>query len=258
MSLDFDAWLEGKTGLKASKMLHQDAIDQFTKAVQNIFFPEFGEEVEDISIFLEQVKENLSILLQDIERISGKRFQIEELACQFIEKLPKIEEILLTDLEALYIGDPAAYSKEEIILCYPGFYAIFIYRIAHALCQLDIPILPRILSERAHSKTGIDIHPKADIGNYFFIDHGTGIVIGETTQIGNRVKIYQGVTLGALSLRDGHKLAGLKRHPTILDDVTIYSEASIFGGTTIIGPNVTIQSNAFITQSVRKEDSKGV
>lgn len=258
MSLVFDAWLEGKTRYKASKMLHQDAIDQFISTIQNILFPEFYEAVEDISILLEQVKEKLTILLNDIERMSGKKLQIEVLVQQFIEQLPSIEEVLLTDLEALYVGDPAAYSKDEIILCYPGFYAIYIYRIAHALCQLEIPILPRILSERAHSKTGIDIHPKADIGNYFFIDHGTGIVIGETTQIGNRVKIYQGVTLGALSLRDGHQLAGLKRHPTILDDVTIYSEASIFGGSTIIGPNVTIHSNAFITQSVRKEDSKGV
>ena len=163
------------------------------------------------------------------------------------------------DLDAIYDGDPAANSRSEIILCYPGFFAIFIYRIAHELTKLSVPILPRVLSEFAHSKTGIDIHPEAEIGHHFFIDHGTGIVIGQTTKIGNYVKIYQGVTLGALSLKDAQKLKTKKRHPTILDNVTIYSEASIFGGETIIGPNVTIRSNSFITESVgpiknRKEE----
>lgn len=160
------------------------------------------------------------------------------------------------DIQAIDEGDPACEDPQEIILCYPGFYAIFIYRIAHELAKLEVPILPRVLSEHAHSKTGIDIHPKAQIGHYFCIDHGTGIVIGETTIIGNHVKLYQGVTLGALSLREGKRLKGSKRHPTILDGVTIYSEASIFGGDTIIGPNVTIKSNAFITSSVTEQKRK--
>ena len=139
---------------------------------------------------------------------------------------------------------------KEIIICYPGLKAIVTYRIAHILYDMNIPILPRALSEYAHSKTGIDIHPGAKIDESFFIDHGTGIVIGQTCEIGKRVKIYQGVTLGALSLRKGHELEGTKRHPTIMDDVTIYSGASIFGGETIIGKNTTVGSNAFITSSV--------
>ncbi|MPM90276.1 Serine acetyltransferase [bioreactor metagenome] len=147
-------------------------------------------------------------------------------------------------------SDPACESKKEIILTYPGFYAIFVHRIAHELYKLGVPLVPRIMAEIAHSKTGIDIHPGATIGEYFFIDHGTGIVIGETAVVGHHVKIYQGVTLGAISLSAGRKMRGEKRHPTIGDYVTIYSGASILGGDTIIGNNVTIGSSVFLTRSV--------
>jgi serine O-acetyltransferase len=174
----------------------------------------------------------------------------EEIAFDFMNKLPKIREYIETDVQAAYDGDPAAYNKDEIIYSYPGLYAILINRLAHELYLLGVPLIPRIMTEYAHSKTGIDIHPGASIGKYFFIDHGTGIVIGETTIIGNNVKIYQGVTLGALSTRGGQSLKNTKRHPTIEDNVTIYSGASILGGETIIGKNVVIGGNAFITKSV--------
>ena len=152
--------------------------------------------------------------------------------------------------QAAFDGDPAAYSKEEVILSYPGLQAITINRLAHELFLLNVPLIPRIMTEYAHSTTGIDIHPGATIGEYFFIDHGTGIVVGETTTIGNNVKIYQGVTLGALSTRGGQKLQGKKRHPTIGDNVTIYAGASILGGDSIIGENCVIGSNVFITTSI--------
>ena len=151
---------------------------------------------------------------------------------------------------ANFEGDPAAQSKEEIIFSYPGFYAIFVYRVAHLLYCSHVPFVPRIMTEVAHGKTGIDINPGATIGKYFFIDHGTGIVIGETTIIGDHVKLYQGVTLGALSPRKGQVLSGIKRHPTVCDGVTIYSGASILGGDTIIGKGAVIGGNSFITQSV--------
>ena len=164
--------------------------------------------------------------------------------------MPYIQEMLLKDLDATFDGDPAAASKEEVIFAYPGLFAIFVYRIAHELYLRKIPMIPRIMTEHAHSRTGIDINSGATIGEYFFIDHGTGVVIGETTNIGNNVKIYQGVTLGALSTRAGLKLAGKKRHPTIEDDVTIYSNASVLGGNTIIGRGSTIGGSAFITSSI--------
>lgn len=173
-----------------------------------------------------------------------------ELVRAFIEKIPEIRDYLATDVQAAYDGDPAAYSTEEIIYSYPGIFAITVYRIAHELWNLDIPMIPRIISEYAHNFTGIDIHPGATIGKYFFIDHGTGIVIGETTVIGEHVKIYQGVTLGGLSTRKGQLLKGVKRHPTIGDNVTIYSGTSVLGGETVIGNNVIIGGNAFITSSV--------
>lgn len=174
----------------------------------------------------------------------------EEIAFEFMNRIPKIREFIETDVQAAYDGDPAAYNKDEIIYSYPGLYAILVNRIAHELFLLEVPLIPRIMTEYAHSKTGIDIHPGASIGKYFFIDHGTGIVIGETTIIGNNVKIYQGVTLGALSTRGGQSLKNKKRHPTIEDNVTIYSGASILGGETVVGKDVVIGGNAFITKSV--------
>ena len=176
--------------------------------------------------------------------------EAQRLTVAFFHTLPKIRALLETDLQAAFDGDPAAYSKEEVILSYPGLQAITINRLAHELFQLKVPLIPRIMTEYAHSTTGIDIHPGATIGEYFFIDHGTGIVIGETTTIGKNVKIYQGVTLGALSTRGGQKLQGKKRHPTIGDNVTIYAGASILGGDSIIGENCVIGSNVFITTSI--------
>ena len=168
----------------------------------------------------------------------------------FFEKIPTIREYIETDLKAAYDGDPAAGCFDEIILAYPGLRAITVYRIAHELYKLMVPVLPRLMTEYAHSETGIDIHPGAEIGKFFFIDHGTGIVIGETSIIGQNVKIYQGVTIGALSTRGGQKLSGKKRHPTICDNVTIYANASILGGDTVIGENTVIGGNAFITTSI--------
>ncbi len=172
------------------------------------------------------------------------------LTCEFFHTIPGIREYLDTDLQAILEGDPAARNKDEIILAYPGFYAITVYRLAHELFLLGVPMIPRIMTEHAHSLTGIDIHPGATIGKYFCIDHGTGIVVGETTVIGERVKLYQGVTLGALSTRGGQSLRGVRRHPTIGDNVTIYAGASVLGGDSVIGDNCVIGSNVFITNSV--------
>ncbi len=176
--------------------------------------------------------------------------EASSIASDFVSSLPRIHKILLTDAQATFEGDPAAQSKEEIIFSYPGFYAIFVYRVANLLYKSGVPFVPRMMTEYAHGKTGIDINPGATIGEYFFIDHGTGVVIGETSIIGNHVKIYQGVTLGALSPRKGQSLAGVKRHPTVRDNVTIYSGASILGGDTVIGEGAVIGGNSFITESV--------
>ena len=182
--------------------------------------------------------------------VNGDDSNAERIADEFIESLPEIRRVLFTDVQATFEGDPAAKCKEEIIFSYPGFYAIFIYRIAHLLYKQNVPFIPRMMTEHAHDRTGIDINPGATIGEYFFIDHGTGVVIGETTVIGKRVRVYQGVTLGALSPRKGQSLAGVKRHPTICDGVTIYSGASILGGETVIGEGAIIGGNSFICESV--------
>lgn len=168
----------------------------------------------------------------------------------FMAELPHVQELLFKDVQAAFDGDPAAQSKQEIILAYPGLFAIFVYRIAHILYDRKVPLIPRLMTEYAHSKTGVDINAGATIGEYFFIDHATGVVIGETTTIGSHVKIYQGVTLGALSTRKGQQLAGVKRHPTIEDDVTIYSNASVLGGQTVVGKGAIIAGSAFVTESV--------
>lgn len=174
----------------------------------------------------------------------------QEKALGFIRKIPEVQALLCKDVEAEYNGDPAANSREEIIFSYPGLFAIFVYRYAHVLYQMKVPFIPRIMTEYAHGETGIDINPGANIGEYFFIDHGTGIVIGETTDIGNNVKIYQGVTLGALSTRKGQQLSGVKRHPTIEDNVVIYANTTILGGETIIGANSVVAGNTFVTKSI--------
>ena len=176
--------------------------------------------------------------------------QSDDMAEQFLDRLADIQSMMLKDIHAAFDGDPAARSLEEILVCYPGIYAIFTYRISHELFKLGVPLIPRLMSEHAHSVTGIDIGPGAQIGEYFFIDHGTGVVIGETTVIGHHAKIYQGVTLGATSTRKGQELSGVKRHPTLGDYVTVYSNASILGGNTIIGDNSVIGGSAFVCESV--------
>jgi len=176
-----------------------------------------------------------------------------DLATEFLRRIPRLRELLEGDVQALYDGDPAAKSLEEIIFSYPGLEAVTVYRIAHELWDMRVPLLPRIMTEIAHSTTGIDIHPGARIGRRLFIDHGTGVVIGETTEIGDNVKIYQGVTLGALSFpkdEKGELIRGEKRHPTIGDNVTIYSGATLLGGETVVGAGSTIGGNVWLTHSV--------
>ena len=178
----------------------------------------------------------------------------DEICTGFADRLPEIKRLLLLDVEALYEGDPAAVCREEVMITYPGFRAICIFRIAHELYVLKAPLIPRIMTEYAHEKTGIDIHPGATVGEYFFIDHGTGIVIGETTVIGNHVKLYQGVTLGAKSFEldeNGNPVKNIKRHPNIGNHVVIYANATILGGDTVIGDNSVIGGNTWLTRSVK-------
>ncbi|MCH2114146.1 MAG: serine acetyltransferase [Pirellulales bacterium] len=172
---------------------------------------------------------------------------------QFLEHLPALRKVLATDVQAAFDGDPACKNLDEVIFCYPGLEAITIYRLAHLLCELEIPFIPRMMSEYAHHRTGIDIHPGATIGSHFFIDHGTGVVIGETCEIGEHVKVYQGVTLGALSFstdKDGQLVRGQKRHPTIEDRVVLYANATVLGGRTVVGHDAVIGSNVWLTRSV--------
>jgi len=177
----------------------------------------------------------------------------EEICTKFAERLPEVKRLLLLDIEALYEGDPAAVSREEVMISYPGFRAITIFRVAHELYLLKAPLIPRIMTEYAHERTGIDIHPGATVGEYFFIDHGTGIVVGETTTIGDHVKLYQGVTLGAKSFEldaNGNPVKNIKRHPDIGNHVVIYANATILGGDTVIGDHCVIGGNTWLTRSV--------
>ena len=240
-----------------------DILEKLLKIVYPGFFRDKSYRFYNINsrltVLLEDVmynmnKEIATALRQDPSRSGMSSEELESVAQQicfdFFKKIPKIRALVETDVKAAFDGDPAAYNYSEIILCYPGLLAITINRIAHELHLLKVPLIPRMMTEYAHSKTGIDIHPGATIGEYFFIDHGTGIVVGETTVIGNNVKVYQGVTLGALSTRGGQSLRGARRHPTIQDNVVIYSGASILGGETVIGEGAVIGSNAFITSSI--------
>lgn len=190
-----------------------------------------------------------SELLWRLENLTG-HFTQRSCAREFLSGIPAIRHAMDRDLQAFLAGDPAAQSPEEIIVSYPGFYAIMVQRLAHSLHRMQVPVLPRMMTELAHSATGIDIHPGAVLGDALFIDHGTGVVIGETTVIGSGVKLYQGVTLGAISTRGGRHLRQKKRHPTIGDAVTIYAGASILGGDTVIGEGAVIGANAFVTASV--------
>lgn len=205
----------------------------------------------NLSMLIEDVMFNLNRQIELVLQGTGTEQERSQQVClDFFGQIPQVRAMIQTDLQAAYDGDPAATSKDEVIFSYPGLFAITVYRLAHVLYTLGVPMLPRMMTEHAHSVTGIDIHPGATIGKYFFIDHGTGIVIGETTQIGDNVKIYQGVTLGSISTRGGQSLRGRKRHPTIEDNVTIYAGASILGGDTVIGRDSVIGSNAFITHSI--------
>lgn len=245
----------------------KDDIVKIIYQLRNIIFPGY---YENKNYRIYTVRNNLSMLLEDVLYNLSKQISVvlkylpqykgndeatllsegEKISLQFFERLTEVRRLTQTDLDAAYDGDPAAFNKPEIIFSYPGQFAIMVNRIAHELHLLGVPIIPRIMTEYAHTKTGIDIHPGATLGEYFFIDHGTGIVIGETAEIGNNVKIYQGVTIGALSTREGQKLHGKKRHPTIEDNVTIYAGASILGGDTVIGHDSVIGANAFITSSI--------
>ena len=241
----------------------KDVIIDMIDKLRRIVFPGY---FQDKNYRMYNAKHNLSMLIEDVmfnltrqialvyqnsgESEEAALVHAQNVSLEFFRQIPAVRAMVQTDLEAAYEGDPAATSMAEIIFAYPGLFAITVYRLAHVLYALQVPMLPRIMSEHAHSITGIDIHPGATIGKYFFIDHGTGIVVGETTLIGDNVKIYQGVTLGALSTRGGQSLRGKRRHPTIEDNVTIYAGASVLGGETVIGRDSVIGSNAFITKSV--------
>ena len=236
-------------------------VDMIGKLIR-IVYP--GSAIEK-SYRIYNTRHNLSMLIEDVMYNLNKQLcfayratmeedqatqKAQEVSLAFFRAIPELRAVCQTDVEAFFDGDPAAYSMDEIIFCYPGLFAITVYRLAHVLYTLGVPMLPRLMTEHAHSVTGIDINPGATIGKYFFIDHGTGIVVGETTVIGDHVKVYQGVTLGALTTRGGQSLRGKKRHPTIEDNVTIYAGASILGGSTVIGRDSVIGSNVFITHSI--------
>jgi len=231
-----------------SSSLKKESID-FLNELIDFLFPHFSSQTyysaDDLLAKLQLLERNLILLLKSIVENEN---ECKSIAKNFISKIPQVHDMLWLDADAIYKGDPAAENIDEVILAYPGFMAIVIYRLAHILYKSGVKIIPRILTEHAHEITGIDIHPGAEIDSPFFIDHGTGIVIGETTEIGKNVKIYQGVTLGALSVEKS--LENVKRHPTIQDDVIIYSQAVILGGETIIGNNSIIGGNSWVTQSV--------
>lgn len=252
--------------IDADHRLNKDIIIDILEEIRSVVFPGFfevknlnsgsieyhvGELLEDIHYRLgKQVARALYHSGNTCTECADTKQKAEEIVNAFLKRIPALREILATDVQAAYDGDPAAFNTDEVIFSYPGVFAITVNRIAHELFKLGVPLIPRMMTEYAHSLTGIDIHPGATIGSYFFIDHGTGVVVGETTEIGSGVKIYQGVTLGALSTRGGQTLRSRKRHPTLKDNVTVYSGASILGGETVIGEGVVIGSNAFITSSV--------
>lgn len=259
------------TGRNIDKMdlFNQPSKEEIIAIVEDLLKIVYPGYYRDRSYKVYNIKSNSTVTIEDVAYHLNKQIllalkytaeedtdtdklteQAEKDTVTFLKKIPDVRAMLETDLEAAFQGDPAAKYRDEIILSYPGMFAITVNRLAHELFLLEVPLIPRIMTEYAHSITGIDIHPGATIGKYFFIDHGTGVVVGETTVIGDRVKIYQGVTLGALSTRGGQKLRDVRRHPTIEDDVTIYSGASILGGETVVGKNSVIGSNVFITSSI--------
>jgi serine O-acetyltransferase len=223
--------------------------EQFARDTLRLLFPHFADARRfsplDVRAELDQVGSELAGFLEGLGR---RREEARELSDRFLAELPGVAALLALDAEATFLADPAARTRDEVILAYPGVYAIACYRIAHVLCRLGVGLLPRLITESAHRATGIDINPGAIIGRSLAIDHGTGIVIGETTVIGDRVRLYQGVTLGALSVRK--EFARQKRHPTIEDDVVIYANATILGGDTVIGAGSVIGGNVWLTHSV--------
>lgn len=225
-------------------------VQRFADRFLSLLFPHFGKKIfytpEEIEGEIQDIKGNLLHIMRPLQSMVER--PVEEISEMFCMCTPELHEMLVLDAEAIVNGDPAAENIDEVILAYPGFLAIAIYRIAHEIYKLNVPLFPRILTEYAHQQTGIDIHPGATIGRSFFIDHGTGVVIGETTVIGDNVKIYQGVTLGALSV--SKTLAKSKRHPTIEDNAVIYSGATILGGDTVIGHHSVIGGNVWLTESV--------
>lgn len=241
----------------------KDVVIDIIEKLRRIVFPGY---FVDKTYRMYNARHNLSMLIEDVSYNLNQQLALvfqgegeqeaqaaqhaQEVCLEFLGRIPAVRAVVQTDLQAAYDGDPAATGMAEVIFSYPGLFAITVYRLAHELYTLNVPMLPRIMTEHAHSITGIDIHPGATIGKYFFIDHGTGIVVGETTVIGENVKIYQGVTLGGLSTRGGQSLRGKRRHPTIEDNVTIYANASILGGETVIGQGCVIGASAFITKSV--------
>jgi serine O-acetyltransferase len=254
--------------LDRCRLPSRESIVSVIAAVQELIFPGYfgisGLDETNISArahslvysLFDDLAAQISLCLL-LERPKATREQLrlsaEEGALAFIEKIPELRRALALDVQAAYDGDPAARSYDEIIFSYPGIYAVMVYRIANCLIHLDVPLIARIMTEHAHSLTGIDIHPGATIGHSLFIDHGTGVVIGETTIIGNQVKLYQGVTLGALSFpknSSGKLIRDTKRHPTIEDNVVIYSGATILGGDTVVGEGSIIGGNVWLTQSV--------
>jgi len=245
----------------------RESVDSIVRSLEELLFPGFLENVctdrEPLrKITMEKVNKLSPVLRREVEKSLAFSVRHGALNCghegcgavaalvveEFFEELPRIRVILEKDLEAAVRGDPAAKSSNEVILSYPGFQAVSVHRIAHFFWTRQVPLIPRMMSELVHGRTGIDIHPGADIGESFFIDHGTGVVIGETTVIGRNVKLYQGVTLGALSVKKEE--SNRKRHPTIEDDVTIYANATILGGETVIGCGSIIGGSVWITQSV--------
>lgn len=233
--------LEKYFDLKSKKeKFEPEKIDKFIKDFSTLLMFDYLNETynkDDFNSLYNIVENELSVLINDKKDM-------------FLTYIFELRRTLNTTIKEIYKGDPASLSKQQIVLVYPGFKAILFYRIAHVFYLLDYKLIARYISEKAHHQTGIDINPGATIGDYFFIDHGTGIVIGETCIIGNHVKLYQGVTLGALSLSKGRDLEGIKRHPTIEDHVTIYANAAIFGGNTVIGENSTIGGDVYLTHSI--------
>ncbi len=243
----------------ALRMPSRDAVIEIIRDCQKLLFPIYYGNRDLLKLPPEQYS---ALLMEHIHEKLTRQVALTmdeseenyDRACEvsnsFIARLPSIQELLLKDLAANFDGDPAAYSKEEVLLSYPGMFAIFIYRIAHELYRSGVAMIPRMMSEYAHSQTGIDINPGATIGEYFFIDHGTGVVVGETTVIGDNVKLYQGATLGALSPAGMATNPGVRRHPKIGNNVVIYANSTLLGGATEVGDNVVIGGNAFLTSSV--------